>query len=160
MFNALCVSPLPGSRLQGAYQFSFPRVELRGCRSFRLNIYRNGRVVVSLASSENPYPLNAEGLPELLVDLGHIDCYLGLNLPKGFAAPEVATWMINFWQLGQDSLFELEGESFNVTTSEAFGSLQRVYLKEFKQDSRKALRVERDVKPLKTIAQIIDEVIA
>jgi hypothetical protein len=108
-----------------------------------ITIYPSNTCTVVVGCSENPIPLDFEGIKRLSVALGRVeDRLLQLLINSPITLPHYKDWIITLWHIGRDSLSEYSKEMFHCKWDLAEKIALRIYSKELEVSKKKKVRIE------------------
>ncbi|MGI9010182.1 MAG: hypothetical protein ACR2F1_03225 [Nitrososphaeraceae archaeon] len=121
-----------------------------------LTVYPNDTCKIVIGCSENPIPLNFEGVNRLATTLCRIEERLS-NLCLGCRSikiPHYKYWIITLWHIGKDSISEYSGKMFHCEWNIAENMILRIYSKTIGKN-KKNVRIEIQQNPTLDIQQLI-----
>ena len=109
---------------------------------------------IVIGCSENPIPLDFEGIKRLSVALGRVeDRLLQLLINSSIDLPHYKDWTITLWHIGKDSLAEYSKEMFHCKWDLAEKIALRIYSKEL-QTGKKKVRIELQQNPNISVGEL------
>jgi len=123
-----------------------------------ITIYPNTCTIV-IGCSENPIPLDFEGIKRLSVALGRVeDRLLQLLINSPITLPHYEDWIITLWHMGKDSLSEYSKEMFHCKWDLGEKIALRIYSKELQRGNNK-IRIEVQQNPRISIEELQNAII-
>ena len=124
-----------------------------------ITIYPNDTCTVVIGCSENPVPLDFEGIKRLSVALGRVEDRLSqLLVNSSLNLPHYEDWTITLWHMGKDSLSEYSKEMFHCKWDLAEKMSLRIYSKELERGKKK-VRIEVQQTPNISIEELKNAII-
>lgn len=112
-----------------------------------ITIYPNDTCTVVIGCSENPVPLDFEGINRLSISFSRIEERLSqLLINSTVKMPSYKDWTITLWHIGKDSLSEYSKEMFHCKWDLAEKIALRIYSKELILNKKK-VRIELQHNP-------------
>ena len=122
-------------------------------------IHRTDTVSVVIGCTLNPITLDTSCIRRLTNVLSIVEDRLSRlvrgSQPSVVIAP-YSDWIVTMWHFGADALIEYSGEKFSTTWETAESVLVRAYSK-MMNDHKMRIRLERQVYPKTTLADIIEQ---
>ena len=120
-----------------------------------ITIYPNDTCTVVIGCSENPVPLDFEGIKRLSVTLGRVKDRLSqLLINSSLNLPPYEDWIITLWHMGKDSLSEYSKEMFHCKWDLGEKIALRIYSKELQVSKKKKVRIEVQQNPRISIEEL------
>jgi hypothetical protein len=127
--------------------------------SIMISVYPNDTCKVVIGCSENPIPLDFEGINRLSMALCRIEerlsnlCIATTNRSKSI--PDYKYWIITLWHIGKDSISEYSREMFHCEWSLAEQMILRIYSKTIGGKNNNRVRIEIQQNPAIDIEQLV-----
>ena len=119
-----------------------------------ITIYPNDTCTVVIGCSENPVPLDFEGIKRLSIALCRIEDRLKQLLNNSsITLPHYKDWTITLWHIGKDSLSEYSKEMFHCKWDLAEKIALRIYSKELERGKKK-VRIEVQQNPNISVGEL------
>ena len=133
----------------------FPYVDIDKF-SIILSVYPKDTCQIVIGCSENPIPLNFEGLNKLTTTLCRIEERLSNFCNRSsIHIPNYKDWTITLWHIGKDSISEYAGQMFHCEWSVAEQMILRTYTKIIGKNNNNRVRIEIQQNPTINIEQLI-----
>jgi hypothetical protein len=124
-----------------------------------ITLYPNDTCTVVIGCSENPVPLDFEGVSKLSIALCRIEEKISRLLNNSSVnLPSYTNWTITLWHIGKDSLAEYSKEMFHCKWDLAEKIALRIYSKEL-QTGKKKVRTEIQQNPGISIEELQNAII-
>ena len=134
-----------------------------------VTVHRTNTVTVIIGCSLRPFPLNFQGISNLVELLTRIEERLS-SLPyrilgqserdiinhSTFTVPSYKDWIVKMWHIGADSLRRYSGESISLKWEIAQNVIIQIYSKKFR-DGKRRIRMERQEYPNDKILNLVEE---
>ena len=119
-----------------------------------ITIYPNNTCTIVIGCSENPVPLDFEGINRLSVALCKIEeRLLQLLINSPIDLPHYKDWTITLWHIGKDSLAEYSKEMFHCKWDLVEKIALRIYSKELERGNNK-VRIELQQTPNISVGEL------
>ena len=119
-----------------------------------ITIYPSNTCTIVIGCSENPIPLDFEGIKRLSVALGRVEDRLSqLLVNSSLNLPSYDDWIITLWHMGKDSLSEYSKEMFHCKWDLAEKIALRIYRKEL-ESGKKKVRIEVQQNPNISVGEL------
>ncbi|MEM3616459.1 MAG: hypothetical protein QXM65_07830 [Candidatus Bathyarchaeia archaeon] len=146
-----------GRLIEGSSDIRFGLFVWSRGRVLEVFLHRGGKVTAYLKCSERPVEVSLDGLVSLSSFLGSVRARMvdvAISVDHDFderLIPDVPDWVVSQWHYGKDGdgACEISGPAFNVSFSNWFGDLARIYMRHNGQLLKPRLEIHE--KPRKTL---------
>lgn len=110
-----------------------------------ISVYPTDTCQIVIGCSENPIPLNFEGVNRLTTTLCRIEERLS-NLSNNFSItiPYYKYWIITLWHIGKDSITEYSGKMFHCEWNLAEQMILRIYSKTIGKKNKVRIEIQQN----------------
>jgi hypothetical protein len=129
--------------------------------SIMISVYPNDTCKVVIGCSENPIPLDFEGINRLSIALCRIEERLSnLCIASNIitSIPNYKYWIITLWHIGKDSISEYSREMFHCEWSLAEKMILRIYSKTIVEKNNNRVRIEIQQNPAIDLEQLLKRI--